>query len=893
MAGGTQLANVLDSIPYFATTGERDARFPSPDLNQRVQVGAEFQVWNGTAWYPIPISFGAADVKAFGAAGNGTTDDTAAVLAALAQAPTDPSNGGKAVYFPKGSYLVTDTILADTHRVYFTGDGAHCTRIIFNPSSAKPCFLFSLGGTGSGELFSGGIDGIALRSGNTVQKVGVELVDTSNIVIRDFEIHNSFSGNGTIGLYTKGREMVTLNRAIIATDRPIVLGVNPNAVAGSIYSIDHFHLFDLWLITLDATKYNIEIESGVELHHLTLDGYQSWNAGLGGLLWNDTTGTASCDNLVIKNVRMEQAEDGGYFVYLKHAFGFKGLTVENIDGQSAGNKHGLYLSKVNQAMLSNVLLDGLGSGDKALELGGNVSDLTLRNFYYGDGELDTTGHVRGDWVPGTVASGGVAFGHIGLTSDGFPVNARAYGAKGDGTTDDTAAIQAAIDAAIAANTSCTIPPGTYKIASGLTVALSGSSPKAFSLIGVPGQTVFVPTAAVTTAVTLATSTNSDGTTHSLTVYGIRLDGVNTSGATGWLVGDNAGNLSGRIRMEFCEALRFTDAGGKGIHVKNVVSASYRNCYFGRNYVNLHQESSDPNLPTVQTYVQCEFREAETDGVVIKNGYRTKFWGGCVFEANFGAGLRAVADASENITSLDIDGGWFEDNQRGAGTPANEFSIVADGTASGCTVSVRLANSEFAGASKAIDCNEVVNLVIDNCVFPNSADQVNLDAACVGYIINWPENNTQYLTAVTNLAAPNVAFVGDTQYSPKGARARYRVVEEEVTLNTGGVTTDTVALIPGNAIVDAVVVRITETITTAANWQVGDSTTANRFISSNSTLVAGTVVTGLNHWQGGVSTDAAGPVEMTGRVVRITTNANPGAGKIRVTIFARVFNGPTS
>lgn len=59
------------------------------------------------------------NVKAFGAAGNGTTDDTAAITAALAAVP---SNGG-VVYFPAGNYLITSGLKATVNGTRMVGDG--------------------------------------------------------------------------------------------------------------------------------------------------------------------------------------------------------------------------------------------------------------------------------------------------------------------------------------------------------------------------------------------------------------------------------------------------------------------------------------------------------------------------------------------------------------------------------------------------------------------------------------------------------------------------------------------------------------------------------------------------------------------------------------------------
>jgi hypothetical protein len=118
--------------------------------------------------------------------------------------------------------------------------------------------------------------------------------------------------------------------------------------------------------------------------------------------------------------------------------------------------------------------------------------------------------------------------------------------------------------------------------------------------------------------------------------------------------------------------------------------------------------------------------------------------------------------------------------------------------------------------------------------------------------------------------------------------------ELLTLSTSGTTTDTTNnLLPVDAIIESVVVRITTTITTATNWSVGDGTTAARFCSSNATLTAGTTSTCLNHQKGGVATDAAGPTQTAAAKVRITTTGTPGAGVIRITVFYRRMIPPTS
>jgi hypothetical protein len=132
------------------------------------------------------------------------------------------------------------------------------------------------------------------------------------------------------------------------------------------------------------------------------------------------------------------------------------------------------------------------------------------------------------------------------------------------------------------------------------------------------------------------------------------------------------------------------------------------------------------------------------------------------------------------------------------------------------------------------------------------------------------------------------------FAGNGAQWKRGYATELLTLSTGGTTTDTAAnLLPANAIIEAVVARVTTTITTATDWKLGDATTAGRFSAANAVMTAGATAVGLEHQQGSVATNAAGPVQTAAAKVRVTTTGTPGAGVIRITVFYRQFVAPTS
>lgn len=85
-------------------------------------------------------------VKDWGATGNGATNDTAAINAAITYAKT--FTNGASVYFPRGTYAVTEINLSDTAQQFFRtirlyGDGRWASKII--PFSAGTVLLNMLG----------------------------------------------------------------------------------------------------------------------------------------------------------------------------------------------------------------------------------------------------------------------------------------------------------------------------------------------------------------------------------------------------------------------------------------------------------------------------------------------------------------------------------------------------------------------------------------------------------------------------------------------------------------------------------------------------------------------------------------------------------------------------
>lgn len=150
---------------------------------------------------------------AYGADPTGKTDSTAAIQAAISALPfslggsslggqenssqTTVFQGGGVVYFPTGTYLVSNTLTVSQGAVYLVGDGSWATMIKFTGSGD----LLRVGAYANQNTFMGGISGMTLDGESSIAPAtGLHAGDGAWYRIDDLAIQN-FSGTGSIGLH--------------------------------------------------------------------------------------------------------------------------------------------------------------------------------------------------------------------------------------------------------------------------------------------------------------------------------------------------------------------------------------------------------------------------------------------------------------------------------------------------------------------------------------------------------------------------------------------------------------------------------------------------------------------------------------------------------------------
>jgi hypothetical protein len=528
-------------------------------------------------------------------------------------------------------------------------------------------------------------------------------------------------------------------------------------------------------------------------------------------------------------------------------------------GAKTATKATLYAGSSGAAQLSNpVKLDSFGKFRQAVYIDvpviGTVEGLTVPT--HDTGIVSPAPSFRGNPSTGEIEysyDAGVSWSGTGefIAPSWVNVQDVPFNAVGDGVTDDTAAIIAAYAAAAAAGAPLYFPAGIYKTSGTLTWD------QRVDVIGVPDRSVIKPAAGVTTAVIFNPPLNPDvgNVGYGTSIFGIYIDGVNTTNCTGLAIG--TGVLHSRIRVERVVVCRFLGATGVGMKLKHTVETVFEDCLFSHNGTNaIIGADVDPVLPTVTRFRSTLFRSATLKGVQIHSGYDIDFDAGCVYEGNGEHGMYVVNGLNQNILMVTIRG-WFEANWASLAGAAREaqFHLYANGVLNlgTCQASVRVPCWFLSGTGEADCINFVRNtdFVIDNpkCSSARAAG-VLIENACNGYIMNWDRNNSgAYSSTVSISASPSVFNYGQkiedqeaqwTDYvpvlTPFGAMtftgvtihsARFKLVGKtlflrlHVTGTTGGVASPgIVCTLPGLAAPKSTNLRMAAAIVQNNVWEPG-------------------------------------------------------------------------
>lgn len=128
-------------------------------------------------------------VKDFGAKGDGVTDDTAAIQAAINYRQL---NGGGSIYFPTATYLIAGTLIITGNNIRFNGTARRASILKF-ANGASDCITVQ-GSSVASPIYGFQMDNLELAfSGKTGGRT-LLLAYVNRVVIRDIDIESCYTG---------------------------------------------------------------------------------------------------------------------------------------------------------------------------------------------------------------------------------------------------------------------------------------------------------------------------------------------------------------------------------------------------------------------------------------------------------------------------------------------------------------------------------------------------------------------------------------------------------------------------------------------------------------------------------------------------------------------------
>lgn len=311
-------------------------------------------------------AMGRLNVLDFGAVGDGSTNDTAAIQSACDAAAAVGTYGRPQVYLPGNTYKTVDTIDVQD-RIEIVGDGVDSTRILFEPAAgSKACLQFS---DPSPYHWYGGARDLTIRMGTNAYNDLSGIYVQTGAFVRFENIHINFDGataKDWYGFRIRGREHIEVTNAKILSP----IGIFFEAESGGV-GLDNSSFRNIIYLssstgtgeTLTKPFAAVYVADDCYLQNVVFDGHHSvarkdhaiyWRyAGSAAATWSyDVAFTGWRTENMTDLIASTRIGGNKFEVDLNGAALRTNLSFENC--QWHGPQHGLYMQNCNWVRMANV-----------------------------------------------------------------------------------------------------------------------------------------------------------------------------------------------------------------------------------------------------------------------------------------------------------------------------------------------------------------------------------------------------------------------------------------------------------------------------------------------------------------------------------------------------------
>lgn len=338
-------------------------------------------------------SSGIINPKDFGAQGDGVTDDTTAIQAAITAAEALPRG---TVNMAAGAFLVTSSLRISQAGVTLQGAGKGATRILFVPAGTDTCLEIWRDTPGTNQINHVTVRELTFYSTETTlsktaihyQNAGRLLLE--NIIVLGPTLDGSYwQGADSTGIYGQGREQCMYRDISVYATLPFRFGPNPSNVGGS-YDIDQFAAHDIFAASVTTAPATLPhalflFDDGMRISQASWDGHQSWVGGKYGAYFdNASTGQGVGSGLRFDNVQSEQDQGSGTgaTIYISQSAGSdKLLSLDMTNFTPDIARHGIYADDVGTVTIRGINWYSTTAGIKLFELAGSCYSFYYENLY--------------------------------------------------------------------------------------------------------------------------------------------------------------------------------------------------------------------------------------------------------------------------------------------------------------------------------------------------------------------------------------------------------------------------------------------------------------------------------------------------------------------------------